>query len=464
MVEHVGGGGGGTAGYGHASMHSSGHSRGASTTYLVTCNALVLIVSVMSVAGAAAIQAGLRKRRRRRHQLGEDVDVDVDDQWPSHEEVSDDATGCGKGVAKDSERAGGDAFDDREGGNGKKSLVMARVGSNSSLLLRRAFASVTASVMTVSTARMYWVDLSLFCLVAWGVMVLGHDKLCGTVMRCGCTFPWLGGWANCNVHNTLGGPRCPWCTAPFWVSLISQKSCMVIMIVAYGLGLGGGWGDGAKATPWEAGTGAEGRASCGCGSGGVCCRAGAVCGACEIAGEVGDGEWEESETKSEKRAEAATELKDAADRELSALSWCVVRTEEEDVAAVVKRRAWEGAAAGATMPSTYAVTADGDDAVDEDERRALQRYPVLATLIGRGGGGKRRTRMLIPLLFWFALEMFWQVYFYVTLGAKQTPAYPCFIVCWGDVSGNGAAGSNPPSPLSMGYTFPPMPNFFSSDE
>jgi len=35
-----------------------------------------------------------------------------------------------------------------------------------------------------------------------------------------------------------------------------------------------------------------------------------------------------------------------------------------------------------------------------------------------------RARILLPLVYWLALEMFWQVVFYAWLGAWQTPAHP----------------------------------------
>eukprot|EP00750_Incisomonas_marina_P005836 INCI14163.2.p1 GENE.INCI14163.2~~INCI14163.2.p1 ORF type:complete len:284 (-),score=22.02 INCI14163.2:88-939(-) len=39
-----------------------------------------------------------------------------------------------------------------------------------------------------------------------------HNRYCGFLFNCGCTWEWDGGWAYCNVHNPTG-PRCPWCAA-----------------------------------------------------------------------------------------------------------------------------------------------------------------------------------------------------------------------------------------------------------
>lgn len=86
---------------------------------------------------------------------------------------------------------------------------------------------------------LYLVDVALYTTIAWGVMFVGHDFLCGAVMRCQCTFPWMGGWSRCNAHNLNSGPRCPWCTAPYWTSVLTQKSCAMAMVTAYALGMGG---------------------------------------------------------------------------------------------------------------------------------------------------------------------------------------------------------------------------------
>jgi len=31
-----------------------------------------------------------------------------------------------------------------------------------------------------------------------------HNKYCGILFQCGCTWNWAGGWAKCNVHNPTG--------------------------------------------------------------------------------------------------------------------------------------------------------------------------------------------------------------------------------------------------------------------
>ena len=47
-------------------------------------------------------------------------------------------------------------------------------------------------------------------LLASAVLLL---PLCAVAHRCGCTWPWAGAEAHCNVHRA-SGPRCPWCVHP----------------------------------------------------------------------------------------------------------------------------------------------------------------------------------------------------------------------------------------------------------
>jgi hypothetical protein len=105
----------------------------------------------------------------------------------------------------------------------------------------------------------------------------------------------------------------------------------------------------------------------------------------------------------------------------------------------------EDAAAARVRMACYTAATSDDDDDEEEVRRVLERYPLL-TLLTRGGGGGggggggatarhryHRARLLTPLVWWLALEMFWQIFFYLVYGTRQTPAYPCFFVCWGEV-------------------------------
>ena len=62
----------------------------------------------------------------------------------------------------------------------------------------------------------FWVATAVEAIVTlslcWLFQYAFHNPMCGFVFRCGCTFPWLGGWKNCNVHNP-NSPHCPWCIA-----------------------------------------------------------------------------------------------------------------------------------------------------------------------------------------------------------------------------------------------------------
>ena len=64
-----------------------------------------------------------------------------------------------------------------------------------------------------------------------------HNPYCGLIFRCGCTWQWAGGWANCNVHNPAG-PKCPWCnvrnTSLDWLeTVISSEFTVLAMLAAY---------------------------------------------------------------------------------------------------------------------------------------------------------------------------------------------------------------------------------------
>ena len=36
--------------------------------------------------------------------------------------------------------------------------------------------------------------------LCWVFEYVFHNPMCGVVFQCGCTFPWAGGWINCNVR------------------------------------------------------------------------------------------------------------------------------------------------------------------------------------------------------------------------------------------------------------------------
>ena len=59
-----------------------------------------------------------------------------------------------------------------------------------------------------------------------------HDKFCGTVLGCGCSWPWDGGWRNCNYHDP-NLATCPWCRASPLASYWTQKSSPISMVCCY---------------------------------------------------------------------------------------------------------------------------------------------------------------------------------------------------------------------------------------
>jgi len=69
-----------------------------------------------------------------------------------------------------------------------------------------------------------------------------HNPLCATLFRCGCTWPWAGAAAACNVHTAVhAGTRnakCPWCDVmnngmAGFALLISQRWTVGLMTVTY---------------------------------------------------------------------------------------------------------------------------------------------------------------------------------------------------------------------------------------
>ena len=71
--------------------------------------------------------------------------------------------------------------------------------------------------------------------LAIGWMTIFHDKICGVVSNCGCTWPWAGGWRKCNIHNHTG-PRCPWCVASAaskLLDVVSQKSAPLSIVATH---------------------------------------------------------------------------------------------------------------------------------------------------------------------------------------------------------------------------------------
>ena len=84
-------------------------------------------------------------------------------------------------------------------------------------------------------------EAALVTLGSWKFDRLFHNKYCGVLFQCGCTWDWDGGWKNCehdrvsrlpvcaahfthwtgNVHNPTG-PHCPWCAtvAGTWQRLV----------------------------------------------------------------------------------------------------------------------------------------------------------------------------------------------------------------------------------------------------
>ena len=74
--------------------------------------------------------------------------------------------------------------------------------------------------------------------VLMGAFVYGFDWLihvpfCDFLYKCGCTYIFDGGWDDCNVHNTSGAPKCPWCMASASVAWTTSYLVQAVMFGTY---------------------------------------------------------------------------------------------------------------------------------------------------------------------------------------------------------------------------------------
>lgn len=67
--------------------------------------------------------------------------------------------------------------------------------------------------------------------LCWGWVQLFVLPYCGLLFRCGCTWPWAGGVAHCNIYDA-GAPDCPWCMAPGWAAWIPFQGIIGVMTIA----------------------------------------------------------------------------------------------------------------------------------------------------------------------------------------------------------------------------------------
>ncbi len=56
--------------------------------------------------------------------------------------------------------------------------------------------------------------------------------LCGFLFGCGCTWPWAGLEAHCNVHDASAPAHCPWCMRPAIASLTFAIATSVGVVAA----------------------------------------------------------------------------------------------------------------------------------------------------------------------------------------------------------------------------------------
>jgi hypothetical protein len=69
--------------------------------------------------------------------------------------------------------------------------------------------------------------------VCEGLQLFFHNEFCGQLFRCGCVWQWKGGWKDCNVHNPVGRPKCPWCIARTYTSWTTDSLILALMVLSY---------------------------------------------------------------------------------------------------------------------------------------------------------------------------------------------------------------------------------------
>lgn len=62
-----------------------------------------------------------------------------------------------------------------------------------------------------------------------------HNPYCNFLFKCGCTWTWEGGWDDCNYHNTIGLPKCPWCCVRENYAWTTTTLLVVMMILSYAI-------------------------------------------------------------------------------------------------------------------------------------------------------------------------------------------------------------------------------------
>jgi len=74
-------------------------------------------------------------------------------------------------------------------------------------------------------------EFLIIILSTYAFSFLFTTPYCGFLYRCGCTWVWSGGVNKCNVHNTVGMPKCPWCIAPPNLGWIPMYGIPILVVI-----------------------------------------------------------------------------------------------------------------------------------------------------------------------------------------------------------------------------------------
>eukprot|EP01095_Lingulamoeba_sp_RSL-Kostka_P017790 TRINITY_DN9476_c0_g2_i2.p1 TRINITY_DN9476_c0_g2~~TRINITY_DN9476_c0_g2_i2.p1 ORF type:complete len:209 (+),score=28.65 TRINITY_DN9476_c0_g2_i2:57-683(+) len=91
------------------------------------------------------------------------------------------------------------------------------------------------NIVSISTGKKILVIVSIIFLIVSFVFTYCFDwvfenPICDILFKCGCTWNWEGGWDECNVHNTEGEPKCPWCNSQGFIQVLLTKYYLLTYI------------------------------------------------------------------------------------------------------------------------------------------------------------------------------------------------------------------------------------------
>ena len=104
--------------------------------------------------------------------------------------------------------------------------------------------------MSLPRAAVASLHLAELAAVAGGVYAFDwafHNNFCTVLFHCNCTYPWAGGWDECNIHDP-DAPHCPWCAASPETAWTTTYLVQAVAVLAY-FAAAAAWSKGLGLTP-----------------------------------------------------------------------------------------------------------------------------------------------------------------------------------------------------------------------